>query len=51
MPIARGDALQIRDVAVEKIGIIHGHRRARSVDYAGERRGGKRRPFLEIVVG
>jgi hypothetical protein len=51
MPTTRGDVLPIEDVVVEKIGIIHCHLRARSMDYAGERRGGKRRPFLQIVVG
>jgi integrase len=50
MPTRRGEILQIDELAVGKLGTIHGHWRARSINDAREQRGGQRRPSLQSAV-
>jgi site-specific recombinase XerC len=50
MPIGRGEVLQIVDMAVGPIGIIHCHSRAYSVNDAREPHGNHRRLLLKSVA-
>ena len=50
MPTRRGEMLQIDELAVGKLGTIHGHWRARFINDAREQRGGQRRPSLQSAV-